>query len=382
MGMEFYGDSYKGNDEPIFVGIPTFLKLPWLKSKAELERVRPDVAIIGEPFDFGTTIRPGARYGPRAIRAASTVPSPPYEHFNIETGVDPFGVFRSVDYGDVNISPGDVVESHRRMTEKVKEVLDIDGIPVMLGGDHSITFANVRAFAKKYKNIGMIHIDTHADCAPQGLTGFKYDHGAHIRRIMELGCLKGKNYTLIGPRGYWPGPDLYKWMADQDFQWFTMLDVEELGIDKIAKEAADRANDNVDAVYISWDIDTFDPAYAPGTGEPEPNGLTSREGMRLMRLLSTSFDPDRFAFDLVEVAPNYDVSDGSSYNGGITSGLANRLIVELLAGLSLTKKGMREGTPVRPNLYRGKGHTYDFGNGPKAKVPKRAPLNYGPRSKR
>ena len=126
MGAEFYGESYRGNDEPIFVGIPTFLKLPLLKNKAELEKVRPDVAIIGEPFDFGTTIRPGARYGPRAIRAASTVPSPPYEHFNIETGVDPFGVFKTVDYGDVNIVPGDVVESHRRMTDKVKEVLDID----------------------------------------------------------------------------------------------------------------------------------------------------------------------------------------------------------------------------------------------------------------
>ena len=347
MGMEFYGDSYKGNDEPIFVGIPTFLKLPWIRTLQELKKVKPDVAIIGEPFDFGTTIRPGARYGPRAIRAASTVPSPPYEHFNIETGVDPFGVFKTVDYGDVVVSPGDIIESHTRMTNKVKEVLDIDGIPVMLGGDHSITFANVRAFAKKYKNIGMIHIDTHADCAPQGLCGFKYDHGAHIRRIMELGCLKGKNYTLIGPRGYWPGPDLYKWMADQDFQWFTMLDVEELGIDQIAKEAADRANDNVDAVYISWDIDTFDPAFAPGTGEPEPNGLTSR------------------------VAPNYDVSDQNSYNGGITSGLANRLIVELLAGLSLTKKGQADGNPVRPKFYRGTGHTYDFGKAPKARPPKR-----------
>src|SRR5918912_18002 len=339
MGIEFYGDSYKGNDEPIFGGIPTFLKLPWIRSIEELKKVKPDVAVIGEPFDFGTTIRPGARYGPRAIRAASTVPS-----------------------------PGDVVESLKRMTDKVKEVLDIDGLPIMLGGDHSVTFANVRAFAKKYKNIGMIHIDTHADCAPQGLCGFKYDHGAHIRRIMELGCLKGKNYTLIGPRGYWPGPDLYKWMADQDFQWFTMLDVEELGIDQIAKEAADRANDNVDAVYISWDIDTFDPAYAPGTGEPEPKGLTSREGMCLMRLLSTSFDPDRFAFDLVEVAPNYDVSDQNSYNGGITSGLANRLIVELLAGLAITKKGQTEGNPIRPKFYRGTGHTYDFGNVPKTKA--------------
>ncbi|MBM3894867.1 MAG: agmatinase [Thaumarchaeota archaeon] len=371
MGMEFYGESYRGNDQPPFVGINTFLHLPWVQSHAELQKVKPNVAIIGEPFDFGTTIRPGARYGPRAIRAASTIPAPPYERFNIETGADPFGVFRAVDYGDVNVSPGDVIESHKRMTEKVKEVLDINGIPVMLGGDHSITFANVRAFAKKYKNIGIIHLDTHADCAPQGLCGFKYDHGAHIRRVMELGCLKGKNYTLIGPRGYWPGPDLYKWMSDQDFQWFTMLDVEEMGIDTIAKEAVDRANDGTDAVYLTWDIDSFDPAYAPGTGEPEPNGLTSREGMRLVRQFSVGFDPDKFAMDLVEVSPTYDVSDQSSYNGGITSGLGQRLIVELLAGLSLTKQGKKDGSPVRPHKYRGTGNTYHFGKESRSEIPKR-----------
>ena len=371
MGMEFYGDDYKGPDIAPFVGINTFLHLPWIRSHAELVEANPDVAVIGEPFDFGTTIRPGARYGPRAIRAASTIPSPPYERFNIETGADPFGTFRTVDYGDVAVAPGDVIWSHKLMTKKVKEVLDNEGIPVMLGGDHSITYANVRAFAKKYKNIGMIHFDTHADCAPQGRTGFKYDHGAHIRRIMELDCMKGKNYSLVGPRGYWPGPDLYKWMSDTDFQWFTMLDVEELGIDLIAKEIADRANDGTDAVYLSWDIDSFDPAYAPGTGEPEPNGLTSREGMRMMRLLSTSFDPDKFAMDLVEIAPAYDVSDSSSYNGGITSGLGQRLIIEMLAGLSLTKRGLKEGSPVRPHNYRGKGNTYDFGNGPHAEIPKR-----------
>jgi len=110
---------------------------------------KPDVAIIGEPFDFGTTIRPGARYGPRSIRAASTIPSPHFERFNIETGADPFETFRTVDYGDVIVSPGDVIESHKRMTLKVKEVLEVDCIPVMLGGDHSITYANVRAFQKK-----------------------------------------------------------------------------------------------------------------------------------------------------------------------------------------------------------------------------------------
>ena len=151
-----------------------------------------------------------------------------------------------------------------------------------------------------------------------------------------------------------------------------MLDVEEMGIDQIAKEAADRANDNVDAVYISWDIDTFDPAYAPGTGEPEPNGLTSREGMRLMRLLSTSFDPDKFAFDLVEVAPNYDVSDQNSYNGGITSGLANRLIVETFSRIGFDKeRPNRRQSRLRPKFYHGTGHTYDFGKAPKAKPPKR-----------
>ena len=145
---------------------------------------------------------------------------------------------------------------------------------------------------------------------------------------------------------------------------------QKVGIDYIAKEIADRANDGTDGVYLSWDIDSFDPAYAPGTGEPEPNGLTSREGIRMIRQLSKSFDPDRFAMDLVEITPAYDVSDNSSYNGGITSGLGQRLIIELLAGLSLTKRGLNEGDPVRPKDYRGKGNTYNFGN-PRAEIPKR-----------
>ena len=370
-GKEFYGDDFDGADVAPFVGSNnTFLNLPSVKTSEELKRINPDVVIIGEPFDFGTTIRPGARYGPRAIRAASTIPSPPIQRFNIETGIDPFETFGVVDYGDTHVVPGDIIKSHQNMTLKVKEALEADGIPVMLGGDHSITYANVRAFQKKFKNIGMIHFDTHADCAPQGLTGFKYDHGAHIRRIMEMGCLKGKNYSLVGPRGYWPGRDLYKWMADQDFQWYTMLDVEELGIDLIAKDIADRANDGTDAVYLSWDIDSFDPSVAPGTGEPEPNGLTAREGMRMVRQLSKSFDPDRFAMDLVEIAPAYDVSDNSSYNGGITSGLGQRLVIELLAGLSLTKRGLKEGDPVRPNDYKGTGNTLGYGN-PSYEIPKR-----------
>ncbi len=148
--MEFYGDDFQGADVAPFVGINTFLHLPWVKTHKELLEAKPDVAIIGEPFDFGTTIGPGARYGPRAIRAASTIPSPPFERFNIETGADPFGTFRTVDYGDVIVSPGDVIESHKRMTIKVKEVLEADGIPVMLGGDHSITIFIFKSYITHY----------------------------------------------------------------------------------------------------------------------------------------------------------------------------------------------------------------------------------------
>ena len=115
--MEFYGDDFNGPDVAPFVGINTFLHLPLIKNRKELMEANPDVAIIGEPFDFGTTIRPGARYGPRAIRAASTIPSPPFERFNIETGADPFGTFRTVDYGDVIVSPGDVIKSHKNILE-------------------------------------------------------------------------------------------------------------------------------------------------------------------------------------------------------------------------------------------------------------------------
>jgi agmatinase len=276
-------------------------------------------------------------------------------------GIDPFALFKAVDYGDVHIVPGDVIESHNRMTTKVLETLEAGSTPIVLGGDHSITFANVRALAKKFKGkIGLIHLDAHADCSSSGVVGFKYDHGTFIRRIYELGCLKGKNYTLIGARGYWPGPDLYQWMKGVDFQWFTMLDVEELGVEAIGKEAAERASEGTEAVWISWDIDSFDPSYAPGTGTPEPNGLTSREGIKLMRILSNSFDVDRFGFDVVEVSPPYDAGESNSYSGGVTSRLANRMIIELLQGLAIKKQGLKGGSPIRPNQYRGKGKTYEF----------------------
>lgn len=153
MGMEFYGDDFNGADVAPFVGINTFLHLPWIRSHQELINAKPDVAIIGEPFDFGTTIRPGARYGPRAIRARSTIPSPPYERFNIETGADPFGTFRTVDYGDVQVSPGDVIESHKRMTKKLRKFLMLKE---SLSCWVEITLLHLQMFEHLLKNIKIL----------------------------------------------------------------------------------------------------------------------------------------------------------------------------------------------------------------------------------
>ena len=349
-GREIYGDMYDNYTEPIFVGIPSFLKLPVIRSLEALKKEKPDIAVIGAPLDTATTIRPGTRYGPRAIRAASTVPSPPYQHFNIETGVDPFDTFKVVDTGDVIISPGDTIGSHKAIESRVRDISALSICPFVLGGDHSITYPCVKGWAeaRNYKKIGLIHFDCHADTGDVGLCGFKYDHGAHIRRIYDLGILKGENYTLIGPRGFWPGPETYKWMRDVGMKWYTSFDVYELGSKAIAEDALERALDGTDAVWLTFDVDCMDPAFCPGTGEPEPGGLTPREVFTIIRIICKNLDVESFGFDVVEVAPQYDVSDSNSYNGGITALFANRLCIEVMGGLALKKNGLKEGNPIRP----------------------------------
>lgn len=350
-GRLFYGDRFENVNEPIFTGVPTFLKLPLVSSIEELANLKPDIAIIGEPMDMATTIRPGARYGPRAVRAASTVPSPPYSHFNIEVGIDPFDEFFVVDSGDAPVIPGDTVSTLKSFEKKVHDISKLEICPFIIGGDHSVTYANVKGWAEArgYKKIGMIHFDCHADTANEGLCGFEYDHGAHIRRIWDLGILNGENYTLIGPRGFWPDKKTYEWMRDVGMCWFTSFDVWEMGIHKIATVALERALDGTDAVWLTFDVDAMDPSVCPGTGEPEPGGLTAREAIAAIRLIAKNLDVRNFGFDILEVAPMYDVSDTSSYNGGITSLFASRMIIEVMCGLAIKHAGWKEGKPIRPN---------------------------------
>ncbi|AUV83450.1 agmatinase [Salinigranum rubrum] len=347
-GEDIYGDKHKEANEPIFSGVPTFLKLPEVE-RDELDEEDVDVGILGAPLDTATTIRPGTRYGPRAVRAASTVPSPPYEHFNIETGVDPFDTYSVADTGDAAVSPGDTRQSQLNIEEAVAEVSE-QATPIVIGGDHSISYPDIKGWAEAngYDDIGLVHFDCHADTGDEGLTGFKYDHGAWVKRVYDDGLMAGENYTLIGPRGFWPGPDTYEEMREAGMKWYTSMDVGAMDLDDIVTDAVQRATDGTDAVWVSFDVDVMEPAYAPGTGEPEPGGLIPREAIYMVREVVKALDPDDFGFDVVEVSPAYDASDTNSYNGGITSGLANRLIIEVLGSMALAEKGVQSGDPIRP----------------------------------
>lgn len=348
-GREIYGELYDEANEPIFCGIPTFLKLPQI-DRDELSDEQVDIAILGAPLDTATTIRPGTRYGPRAVRAASTVPSPPYRHFNIETGVDPFDSYRIVDTGDAAISPGDTKQSQDNIEDAVGDIAAEGATPIVIGGDHSISYPNIKGWAEAngYENVGLIHFDCHADTGDDGLCGFEYDHGAWVKRVFDDDIVSGENYTLIGPRGYWPGPETYEAMREAGMKWYTAMEVAEFDLSAIIEDAVQRATDGTDAVWISFDVDVMEPAYCPGTGEPEPGGLLPREAITMIRDAVTQLDPDNFGFDIVEVAPQYDVSDTNSYNGGITSGFANRLIIEVMASMALAEEGKTIGEPIKP----------------------------------
>jgi agmatinase len=347
-GEDIYGEKHKEANEPIFSGVPTFLKLPEV-DRDELTEEDVDIGILGAPLDTATTIRPGTRYGPRAVRAASTVPSPPYEHFNIETGVDPFDYYKIADTGDATITPGETRQSQLNIEEAVYEISE-QATPIIIGGDHSISYPDIKGWAEAngYDDIGLIHFDCHADTGENGLTGFEYDHGAWVKRVYDDNIMAGENYTLIGPRGFWPGPDTYKGMREGGMKWYTAMDVQGMALDDIVTDAVQRATDGTDAVWVSFDVDVMEPAFCPGTGEPEPGGLVPREAIYMVREVVKALDPDNFGFDVVEVAPQYDVSDTSSYNGGITSGFANRLIIEVMGSMTLAAQGREQGSPIKP----------------------------------
>jgi agmatinase len=328
------GFSVSRASEPAYAGVgATFSKLPLVLDPKDLAGA--DVAIVGAPIDETVSYRPGARFGPRAIRLADVGGST--RRPNMDLGVNPFEVLTVVDYGDAEVVPADQKRSHDAIRRAVGEICAAGAIPIVLGGDHSIAHPDVGAVAAHLKpaSLGLVHFDAHADNAPS-LWGVTLSHGTPMRLLVEEGSLEGQNIVQIGLRGYWPDPEDFEWAREQGFRWHLMEEISERGMAAVMDDVVAAAK-RWDHMFLSFDIDVCDPGFAPGTGTPEPGGITAREALRAVRRLALEVG---FAgMEVVEVSPPYDHAD-------VTAFLANRLVLEALSGLALRKLG-REPKPER-----------------------------------
>lgn len=294
-----------------------------------------DVAIIGIPIDWGATRRPGARFGPSAIRAADYLERDG-KRPHLTTGIDPLSVLEVVDLGDLIVAPGYLEHGLDLARQAVERIAAAGTVPMVLGGDHSITFANATGVAEVfgYGNVALVHFDAHADTGTSHY-GHLYGHGTPMRRLIESGAVPGSRFAQIGLRGYWPPPDTVEWMGEQGMRWWFMTEIAERGLEVVVNEAVAHVSDGAEAVFISVDIDVVDPGMAPGTGTPEPGGLTSRELLDTLRRLGRELPV--VGADVVEVAPPYDGP------GEITAYLANRAVLEILNGMAERAVGAAAG---------------------------------------
>ena len=299
-----------------------------------------DVVIVGAPYDGGTSHRPGTRFGPRAIRETCYLPhdgSRPH----LALRVDALRDVRVVDAGDVEMTPGDGERALNRLEEAVYAVASAGAIPLVLGGDHSIALPDATGVARHlgFGRVSMIHFDAHADTGDIAF-GSLYGHGQPMRRLIESGALRGDRFLQLGLRGYWPEPETLGWMAEQDMRSFEMTEIGKRGLTACLDEAFEIALDDCDAVFLSVDIDVCDPGHAPGTGTPEPGGLSARELLDAVRRICLELPVA--GIDVVEVSPPYDHAE-------ITAFLANRVCLEALSGLAARKVGISH-DPAGPLL--------------------------------
>ena len=293
--------------------------MPYTQNPRELGGF--DVAVVGAPTDDLVSDRPGTRFAPRAIRAASCPPGP-----HLEAKIDAFQALRVVDYGDAPVVPADPDASHAAIERIVGEIVDAGVLPVVLGGDHSITEPNVRAVSSRRGPVGLLHFDTHADTGTE-VFGVERSHGTPMYRLVEAGHVDPARYVQIGLRGYWPTEREFAWQAERGITSFFMHDVRERGVRAVLEDASRIVG--AGPVFVTVDIDVLDPAFAPGTGTPEPGGLSTGELLWAVREAATRLDV--VGADLVEIIPS---APGSA---DITALAGDRIVRELLTGLALKK---------------------------------------------
>ena len=231
-----------------------------------------------------------------------------------------------VDYGDAPVIPSDPVTSHAAIERVVREVVDAGAIPIVLGGDHSIAEPDIRACAAKHGPVGLVHFDTHTDTGRE-VYGVEISHGTPMFRLVEAGMVDPERYVQIGLRGYWPGEAEFRWQADRGITSFFMRDVRELGIEEVVGRAIGIVGDG--PVFLSVDVDVLDPAFAPGTGTPEPGGMTTGELLWACRTVAA--EVGLVGADVVEVCPS---GVGSL---DITALVAERIVREVMTGIALRK---------------------------------------------
>jgi agmatinase len=322
----------------------TFVGVPRCDLTDPSSYVDADVVIVGAPFDGGTSSRPGTRFGPQAIRSTDYL-----GHYgsrpSLALRTDGLKDLTVYDAGDVEMFSGDVVKSLASLRAEVAKVVEARAIPVILGGDHAIAYADASGVASVLGEgrVSMVHFDAHADTGDMDF-GSLWGHGQPMRRLIESGALRGDRFLQIGLRGYWPGPDVLEWMAKQGMRSYEMTEIGERGLDDCLTEAFAIATDDCDGVFLSVDIDVCDPGHAPGTGTPEPGGLTARQLLDAVR--RTCLELPVVGVDVVEVSPPYD-------HANITAALANRVVLEALSAIARKRRDERDGTtwdPRRPLL--------------------------------
>lgn len=298
-----------------------------------------DVVIVGAPFDGGTSHRPGTRFGPMAMRQACYL-AHDGSRPSLALRVDALRDLRVYDAGDVEMFGGDIERSLQALEEAVTAVSAAGAIPVVLGGDHSIALPDATGVARHvgWGRVSLVHFDAHADTGDIEF-GSLYGHGQPMRRLIESGAVRGDRFLQIGLRGYWPGPEVLSWMADRAMRSFEMTEIVARGLDECLSEAFTIATDSCDGVFLSVDVDVVDPGMAPGTGTPEPGGLTGRQLLDAVR--RCCYELPVVGVDVVEVAPPYDVSDVTAY-------LGNRVVLEALSAIARRRRDDASGETWDP----------------------------------
>jgi agmatinase len=287
-----------------------------------------DVAILGAPTDDLTSDRPGTRFGPRAIRAAGCPPGP-----HLEARLDAIAELRVVDFGDAPVVPSSPAGNHAAIERIVGQVVAAGAIPIVLGGDHSISEPDVKAVAAVHGPVALVHFDTHTDTGEE-VFGVEISHGTPMYRLVRDGHVEGARYVQIGLRGYWPGEREFSWQAEQGITSFFMHDVRDRGIRAVVEDTIAIVGDG--PVFLTVDIDVLDPAFAPGTGTPEPGGMTSADLLWACREIASRLEV--VGMDLVEVIPTGVAS------ADITALVAERIVRETLTGIA-----MRRARPADPS---------------------------------